>query len=253
MKSFVSLIGWLIIVFWVIPLIFSWLKSLFEPAPPGRTQTRAPSPSPAKPQSKETYRPSLATARSPIKFGANQPGNAQEKNASDLTGINDAFSGRLLDTSQPIYECESCHVFYQGPSVEVLKEANSSKCMVCGSTHISLFGKTKPTARARNHTPELVTLQNYRQHIGRVITFTGFVHEVKVSRRGTDYAVMFERASWSKGLKMVAFRGGAKKIGEARIRGFASKTLTIRGLLIIDPTFGPEIIVHEPSMIVDVR
>jgi hypothetical protein len=62
---------------------------------------------------------------------------------------------------------------------------------------------------------------------------------------------MFEKVSWTKGLKMVAFKGGVRKLGgAATLQTYQGKTLTIRGLLIHDATFGPEIIVDDPAMIV---
>jgi hypothetical protein len=135
----------------------------------------------------------------------------------------------------------------------VLREANASKCMVCGSSELRQHGKTELNSSARNHIPDAITLSNYRNHIGQVVTFTGYVHEVKQSRRGSDYAVMFEAKSWTKGLKMVAFRGGVAKIGGAQtLRAYAGRTITIRGLLIQDKTFGPEIIVDDPAMILKV-
>ncbi|MCG3201203.1 MAG: hypothetical protein NFCOHLIN_01069 [Gammaproteobacteria bacterium] len=237
--------------------MFGWLRALFErsPTPP---QDRSPRPEVrTKPSAPNTYRPSPRAATRPIRFtsgGANRTG-ASARNAADLSGINDAFTGRRLDLSQPVYECVGCHVFYQAASVEVLREANSSRCMVCGSTQIAEHGKGKgqERAEARNYTPNAVALNNYREHIGQVITFTGYVYDVKQSRRGLDYAVMFERASWTKGLKMVAFRGGVRKLGgAATLKSYAGKTLTIRGLLIQDPIFGPEIIVDDPAMVIRV-
>jgi hypothetical protein len=65
---------------------------------------------------------------------------------------------------------------------------------------------------------------------------------------------MFESASWTKGLKMVAFKGGVRKLGGASMLGsYKGKTLTIRGLLIHDAVFGPEIIVDDPAMIVRIE
>ena len=135
----------------------------------------------------------------------------------------------------------------------VLREANASKCMACGSSQLRRHGKGDSNAGARNHTPGAITLTNYREYIGQVVTFSGYVREVKQSRRGVDYAVMFEAKSWTKGLKMVAFRGGVKNLGGGtKLKSYAGKTLTIRGLLINDKTFGPEIIVDDPAMILRV-
>jgi hypothetical protein len=237
--------------------MFQWLKKLLGGTPQAdpyarRTpQIRTKLPAPA------TYRPSARTSgTSSIKFG---PAPAARSSGlspavTNLTDINDAFTGRRLDVSQAVYECLNCHVYYQAGSVEVLRELNQSRCMVCGGSQISQFGREQRRREARNHTPDAVTLQTYRAHVGHVITFTGYVHDVKRSRRGTDFAVMFESASWTKGLKMVAFRGGVRKIGgEATLLGYKGKTLTIRGLLINDRVFGPEIIVDHPSMILRVQ
>ncbi|GMU70367.1 MAG: hypothetical protein AMXMBFR37_26990 [Steroidobacteraceae bacterium] len=125
--------------------------------------------------------------------------------------------------------------------------------MACGSTQISQRSVASPYIGARNYIPDIVTLANYRRHIGHVITFSGYVFDVRRSRRGLDYAVMFENTSWTKGLKMVTFKGGVRKLGgAARLRSFKGKTLTIRGLLIYNAVFGPEIIVDDPSMIMEV-
>ncbi len=135
----------------------------------------------------------------------------------------------------------------------VLREANASKCMACGSSQFVKHGEGDSNAGARNHTPDAITLTNYQDYIGQVVTFSGYVYDVKQSRRGVDYAVMFESKPWTKGLKMVAFRGGVKNLGGAtKLKSYAGRTLTIRGLLINDKIFGPEIIVDDPAMILGV-
>lgn len=248
---FLIWIAWL-----VLAAVFRWLKSLFGQSSPSPRE-RGPTPEVrTKPSPAGTYRPSTGGAKgSAIRFGANGGGATQRaRSASDLKDINDAFTGRRLDLTQAIYECNSCHVFYQAGSLAVLREANSSRCMACGSTQIAEYGRAPAQGPARNYTPDAVTLKNFRQHIGHVITFRGYVHEVKQSRRGTDYAVMFENASWTKGLKMVAFKGGVRKLGgAATLRSYAGKTITVRGLLVQDPTFGPEIIVDDPAMVIRVE
>jgi hypothetical protein len=237
--------------------MFRWLKKLLGTTPPPPSSSGGSRAVRTKPAPPATYRPSgRASGTASIKFQTTATAGSTGLSPSlqSLSDINDAFTGGRLDTSQPVYECLSCHVYYQASSVEVLREHNQSRCMVCGSTQISRFGLEQPRGQARNHTPGAVTLQTYRAHIGQVITFTGHVHDVKRSRRGTDFAVMFENTSWTRGLKMVAFRGGVRKIGgEATLLGYKGRTLTIRGLLIRDPVYGPEIIVDDPSMILRVQ
>jgi hypothetical protein len=90
------------------------------------------------------------------------------------------------------------------------------------------------TARkGRDHSPDVVTLANYRSHIGRVVTFEGKVRSVQVSRRGSDYAVMFEHTAWQRELKLVFFRGTVAKVGGAGyIRGLNGRHVRVRGLLV---------------------
>jgi hypothetical protein len=239
------------VVFWLLPKLFG--SSSTPPSSPPRARTDAPAPPPKSP---DVYRPTNKPRQSPIKFQTptvSTDGGELSSSPKALEEINDAFTGRRLNASSAIFECRSCHVYYQAESVEVLREANGSRCMVCGKASIAQVGGQRPNSRARNHVPDVVTLANYRQHIGRVITFSGHVHQVKRSRRGTDFAVMFERAGWTKGLKMVVFRHGARKFGNQTLLGYEGRTLTIRGLLVDDPTFGPEIIVDDPSMVVRVQ
>jgi hypothetical protein len=101
---------------------------------------------------------------------------------------------------------------------------------------------------------EVVTLQNYRQHVGRVITFQGYVPRVNRSRNGRSYAVMFENASWNHGLKMVVFRGTVAAVGGRDfLTGLRGRTIRVRGLLSHHQIFGYQIIVSNRSMIVEIR
>jgi hypothetical protein len=86
------------------------------------------------------------------------------------------------------------------------------------------------------------------------VTFEGAVRAVRKSRRGQDYAVMFEQAGWTRGLKLVFFRGAVGKVGGPRfIQGLTGRTVRVRGFLLNHPLFGPEIVISERSMILEVR
>lgn len=244
----------ILVVIFIVWMLISWLKGGSGGSASPRSPPSSPPPGPrTKQPPPDTYRPSSRSRTKPINFGTGGGRQGSGPRAEDLRDINDAFTGRRLDLAQPIFECANCHVFYQEASMAVLREANASKCMACGSSQLRRHGKGDSNAGARNHTPGAITLTNYREYIGQVVTFTGYVHEVKQSRRGVDYAVMFEAKSWTKGLKMVAFRGGVRNLGGGtKLKSYAGKTLTIRGLLINDKTFGPEIIVDDPAMILRV-
>jgi hypothetical protein len=65
---------------------------------------------------------------------------------------------------------------------------------------------------------------------------------------------MFEQTTWAKGLKLVFFRRSIQKAGGVTfIKSLRGKHVRVRGLLINHRIFGPEIIITERSMILDVR
>ena len=151
-----------------------------------------------------------------------------------------------------MYQCGACKVFYHKESYDLLVEVNHSRCVSCSSASIRALTETEArSAEHQNFRPNVITLAEVKQHIGSVVTFRGFVHDVKVSRRGTDYAVMFENTSWTRGFKLVFFRDAARSIGINYIKGLKGRTITVRGLVIHDRTFGDEMIISQRSMIIE--
>lgn len=203
----------------------------------------------------KTYRPSI-NKRGNIKFSefsSSDTITGASDTKIDLSGLRDAFTGAPLNPTLGIYKCTNCSVFYHQQSYQVLTEENQGRCISCSSTKI-IAVNTKSDTQGRNFNPDCVTLSNYHRHAGRVVTFQGYVHNVLVSRRGSDYAVMFENASWVKGFKLVFFRGTINAIGGKKyIMGLKGKTLQVRGLITYHQRYGYEIIISEPSMILDVR
>jgi hypothetical protein len=86
------------------------------------------------------------------------------------------------------------------------------------------------------------------------VTFEGTICELKISKRGKDYALMFEHASWTKGLKLVFFRRSIPAAGGVTfIKSLSGRRVRVRGLLTNHRFFGPEIIISERGMILDIR
>lgn len=144
-------------------------------------------------------------------------------------------------------------MYYHSESFEILKTENRSNCVACSSTNIiDILGSTD-NRRGKNHTPDVVTLENYKQHVGSVVTFEGYVCRVNESRRGNDFAVMFEDQSWAKGFKLVFFQDASRRVGGAPyIKGLANKKIKVRGLVVNHPKFGYQIIISQKSMVLSV-
>ena len=207
-------------------------------------------------KSKNVYRPKNKTSRSKssIRFGQATNISSSINGNIDLTDLHDAFTGAALRPELGLYRCGSCTVFYHLESYNLLREENGSRCVSCQKPNIVLFDVTKETRTGKDYNPDIVTLDNYRDYEGSVVTFEGFVHKVNESRRGSDFAVMFENTSWVRGFKLVFFRDAVRKVGGPEyIRSLRGKTIKVRGLLINHKRFGYEIIISEDSMIVGVR
>ena len=262
-----------IVVIWIAGAL---LVSLFSEKPPkgthkdnssyrspSSTRTSSPPSRPSLPPATHkpgTYRPRSSTsAPSPkIEFTdtqnivstATQTGTAISK--KDLEGLNDAFTGAPLDPALGLYHCSVCKVFYHKESYDLLVEVNSSRCVSCSRASIKALTETEArSAEHQNFRPDVITLSEVKGHTGRVVTFRGFVHDVKVSQRGSDYAVMFENTSWTRGFKLVFFKNAARTIGIDYIKGLKGKTITARGLVIQHERFGYQMIISQKSMILE--
>lgn len=248
---------------WLISTVITAVKK--DRSNPSDTSTNTPPPRhtppprsrPTKKQSDQTFRPS---ARSPaskkISFNSTSSsgGGSNPLATVELDGLHDALTGAPLDKALGLYQCQACKVYYHTESLQILREANDSKCASCQSTNIiSVVAGGKATG-GKDYTPNVVTLENYKQFEGTVVTFEGLVHRVNESRRGNDFAVMFEAKSWGSGFKLVFFREGVRKVGgKPYITQLSRKTVKVRGLLVKHPKFGYQIIVSEKSMILDVK
>lgn len=241
---------------WLFSIIVEKVKER-RPSNRGNQTTYTSNTAPKPKQNTETFRPSSrGRGNSNISFkntsATSSAGTVLAK--ADLEGLHDAFTGAPLDRSLGLHQCQSCKVYYHTESLQILREANNSQCVSCQSTNIiAVIGASKSTG-GRDYTPNVVTLQSYKQHEGSVVTFEGRVHKVNESRRGNDFAVMFEDKSWVKGFKLVFFRDGVRKVGgSSYINSLAGRKVKVRGLVIKHPKFGYEIIVSEKSMILSVE
>ncbi|MBT0032525.1 MULTISPECIES: OB-fold nucleic acid binding domain-containing protein [Vibrio harveyi group] len=232
----------------------------------GRSSHTTPPPQKKTNIPRQSYRPSARTTssvnpRPTIKFSSEAASstsfNGNSTNAVeavDLSGLHDAFTGAPLDKKLGLHQCQNCKVFYHSESITVLLEANSGQCVACHSTQIRAVNVGQEQKSGRDYTPDVITLSNYKDYVGSVVTFEAKVLEVKESRRGSDFAVMFERKSWVQGFKLVFFRSAVRKVGgKPYISTLSGKTVRVRGLVINHPKFGYEIIVSEKSMILSAQ
>lgn len=224
---------------------------------PTAAQTCSTGPT-APPARKLTYKPRPTSASSRIVFRPQVPDGdvtTLPRAMTDLSGLRDAVTGTTLDLSRGLYRCERCEVFYHADSFELVRQENAARCVACGTSSIvSISAAHARQQNWRNYEAGIITLADYRSKEGQVVIFEGRCMCVLPSRRGSDYAVMFENKPWTRGFKMVVFRGTAARVGgPAFLLGLAGKQIRVRGLIVKHPRFGYEIIVNDRAMILEVR
>ena len=249
-----------VIAFYVLGVVWQIASSIFEGArdlyyriQEERRIRSTPAfqpPSPPPTRSISHYRPRSTAPKARIAFRDITAGTA-EVSYREIEDLVDALSGAALDPAGGLHRCRHCRVFYNAHSVQVIRAENGGRCVSCLRAGIVAVTAAQ---QGRNAEVKPVTLANFKQFVGRVITFEGLVHAVHISQRGKDYAVMFENRAWVQGFKMVVFRRDVDRVGGRDfILDLENKRVLVRGLLVEHPTFGYEIIVSEPQMIESVR
>ncbi len=218
--------------------------------PPSSSSRSSTTPSKTSPY---VYRPtSSRKSRDIIKFNSANNASVDLKN---LEGLHDAFTGESLTVSLGLFQCNNCKVYYHRESYNVLIQENASRCVSCQSTKIvSLTGEQVRTSTGRDYQLQVVTLNNYHNFNGHVITFEGYVPRINTASDGKTLAVMFEDTSWTRGLKLVAFRGKINQAGGYTfLRSLQGRTVRVRGLLTRHNKYGWQIIITSRSMILEVK
>ncbi len=228
-----------------------------------------PAPPPTRAQPEVWFRPSGLTGapKRPIVFRDLQP-EQRSVTADDVADVVDAFTGEGLKPALGLFQCFQCEVYYHRASVETLKAENGGQCVACLSISIRPVTLTSPHRGFRSATAEPpvratlpaeepggpVTLINFREHVGRVVSFEGFVPRVLASPKGRHFAIMFQNRKWSQGFKAVVLRTDLAAVGgEPFVRNLEGRTIRIRGLVQQHEEFGHQIVLSERGMIEDIR
>ena len=235
----------------------------------GACQTELPSPFPSPeppvigPEAR--FRPSTAGgSRTPSIAFRDLPAKNRAVSPEEVQGVVDAFTGELLKPALGLFQCDKCLVFYHKGSVELLRLENGGQCVACLSVALRAVALApsrrgfRPATEGKPAVPvpviEHVTLINYREHIGQLVTFEGFVPRVLTSRNGRHFAVMFQNLDWSLGFKATVLHRHLDAVGgELFVQNLQGHTIQVRGLVQQHPNFGCEILVTERNMILAIR
>ena len=241
---------------WIVSAIIQHFRKDPSGSLPPPSSHRTPGPTPPRTKSDPTiYRPSnsVQTQTQPRISFRDTPTFTNAPLDLDIADLVDGLTGVPLRSAVGLYQCRRCKVFYHPDSFDVITAENGGRCVSCLQPELAKISDHRDQ-RGQNATVGVVTLETYRQHTGHVVTFEGRVAKVLVSRRGKDYAVMFEEKTWTQGFKMVVFRGKVQRIGGPNfLKSLVGRTVRVRGLLILHGRFGYEIVVSDAAMILGVQ
>lgn len=201
-----------------------------------------------------------STKSSGISFGSEA---ARSTSAGLGEQVTDFLTGASLQTSASTYQCGECFAFYSPESYELLRTENGGRCASCRTANLRTLGLRDGGSAARPRTvpptghaagPGVATLTNYRSFEGQVVTFTGRVVKVRESRRGGDFAVMFEDKRWNSAFKLMMFKSALNYLGGSTYaQQLEGATVTVRGLLVNHPKFGYQMILNDRRMVLRVE
>lgn len=204
---------------------------------------------------KQHHMSATTTKAKPIRFEPISPSEILTETPTDIEGVNDAFTGEPLDTSLEVYQCSVCQACYSEDTLNFLRKENGGKCInysFCRGTEFVPVTKTNGKGRGRNFAPSVVTLRDYRIYVGHVVTFEGYVHRVLPSQSGHSLAIMFEDASWTRGLKAVVLGPYITDAGGRRyLNSLPGRIVRVCGLLQEHPHFGHQILITKKPTLVD--
>ena len=219
-------------------------------------------------RSVNVYRPQRHTSRRRRTRNVSNPkrivfkpenGIAFNTSVPAIDDLVDALTGAPLHRAPGLRQCQRCKAHYHRQSYEFIMNENNGRCVACLSPKIPLLTADSPTRAApvpaaAAVTPVLVNPANYHAHSDRLVELEGDVVDVLQSRGGQQFALMFEQATWSKGIKLVIPARLAFQIGGPGILfKLRAKTVRVRGLLKMHPLLGPQIMASGPEAIVWVR
>ncbi len=227
---------------WIRPRAVGPVLPEGSPGGGGRTRPRADEPSSSGPHAR--FRPLPPDPVVPP---------AARRPAAGLAGVRDGLTGVSLQAARGLHRCRRCEVHYHAESVAVLRAENGGRCVNgCDASDLHPCDVVGVRGTVR-HPPVTVSVEDVRARVGQWVVFEGTCLSVLQSQRGRHVAVLFEQRSWADGFKMIVPGCDVERVGGVQfLAALEGRRLRIRGLVLAHPVYGPEMIIDDPAMILEV-
>jgi len=168
--------------------------------------------------------------------------------------IRDPVTGEAFEEGEVIWQCLNCSAIYHTQSREFINDENDARCVAClERNQIFRFQSGRGAARWIERVqfrPELITIDDVNQNVGRIVSFEGRVVEVEQGRTGA-YTIKFERGPRASVFKLAISRRYISRFsrGSITIRSYQDHTIRVRGLIQKHSRHGLQILVNSEAMI----
>lgn len=177
-----------------------------------------------------------------------------------LVGASDPYTLSALLPGERITYCARCVLGYHAETMAFLRQQNHGQCVGCGRSD-RLVAIVLPGAAATGKPPlavigagdvPLVTLEKIHEHVGQVVDFEGYVHQVYRARGTGNWFVKFEQTrSPVDGFRLVIFNRYTPNWTGVGIDPFAyeGQVIRVHGLIQVHREWGIQMLIDRPSLI----
>lgn len=180
---------------------------------------------------------------------------------AQLVGASDPYTLSPLLAGERVTFCARCVVGYHAETMAFLRQQNHGQCVGCGRSDrlaavvlpgLPSAGKHPPIAVVGAGDVPLVTLEKIHEHVGQVVDFEGYVHQVYRARGTGNWFVKFERTrSPVEGFRLVIFNRYTPNWTNVGIDPLAyeGQVIRVHGLIQVHPDWGIQMLIDRPSLI----
>lgn len=184
----------------------------------------------------------------------------------NLIGTSDPYSLVTLRAGERIVACTRCQVGYQLDTMRFLQQASMHHCLSCTQADklmtivlpqpaVAVAPVVKPTPTVATPPPKsqpVVRLEAIRQHVGQIVDFQGYVHEVyRAVGSGTVFVKFEKTKSPVEGFRLVIFNSYLDAWRQAGIdwEAYAGHEVMVHGVIRDDPQWGIQMLIDRPELI----
>lgn len=184
----------------------------------------------------------------------------------NLIGTSDPYSLAILQAGERVIACKRCQVGYQLETMRFLHQASMHYCLNCEQDDelltielpqpvVAIVPEVNPTpivASPPLKSQPMVRLDAIKEHVGRIVDFQGYVHDVyRAAGSGTVFVKFEKTKSPVEGFRLVIFTSYLDAWRKAGIdwHAYVGNEVIVHGVISDDPQWGIQMLIDRPELI----